>query len=249
MIYIFLLKDKIDCVAQYFTKLRVYKGALCRETKSLSISVYPSNRGIPVQFCLILKFRTSSMSTLLIDNYDSFTYNLYHLLKRSSPKNEKIDIVKNDVVTLADALQYQHIVVSPGPGIPIEAGNLMSIIKGIKGKRPLLGICLGHQALAECFGGRLLQLPHPIHGGAEKIRLFETPLFKNIPQQAMVARYHSWIVDKVSLPSSLKVIAETSTGEVMAIGHRSWPMFGLQFHPESFVTKEGSKMIQNFYQL
>ena len=189
------------------------------------------------------------MRTLLIDNYDSFTYNLFHLLKSSLPQNEIIDIVKNDRITIQDAMSYHHIIVSPGPGIPSEAGNLMSIIKGIAGQRPLLGICLGHQALAECFGASLYQLPHPIHGGVEKIMLHRSALFDGLPQFSNVARYHSWVVNRESLPPSLKVIAEMQTGEVMAISHREWPMYGLQFHPESFVTEYGSRMIQNFYKV
>ena len=189
------------------------------------------------------------MRTLLIDNYDSFTYNLFHLLKKGAPQNESIDIAKNDEITVSDALNYQHIVVSPGPGIPCEAGNLMSIIKGVSGKCSLLGICLGHQALAECFGGSLYQLPRPIHGGVEDIMLYDNALFKDLPRIITVARYHSWIVDKRTLPSSVHVIAEMRSGEIMAIAHKNWPMYGLQFHPESFVTNAGAKMIQNFYQL
>ena len=200
-------------------------------------------------FCLIFIIKIIAMSTLLIDNYDSFTYNLYHLLSDNSPHGEQIDIVKNDKIDVDRALRYDRVVVSPGPGIPSEAGNLMEVMVGIAGKIPMLGICLGHQALAECFGGYLSQLPHPIHGGEEQIRLFESPLFVGIHKYTQVARYHSWIVNRNMLPQDLQVIAETSDGDIMAISHRQWPMYGLQFHPESFVTKEGGQMIENFYNL
>lgn len=189
------------------------------------------------------------MSTLLIDNYDSFTYNLYHLLQDVAGIKEKIDVVYNDAVKVKDALRYDRIVVSPGPGIPKEAGNLMSIIDGIVGKRPFLGICLGHQAMAAYFGGDLYQLSHPLHGIAEDICLMNSRIFRGMNKRIQVARYHSWIVNRASLSSCISVVAETDAREVMAIEHQTYPMIGLQFHPESFVTSEGATIIQNFYRL
>lgn len=189
-----------------------------------------------------------TMCTLIIDNYDSFTYNLFHLLRAAAPENERFEVRKNDAISLSSLLQYRHIVASPGPGLPSEAGFLPKIFPVIEGKVPYLGVCLGHQALAEAYGAKLYQLPHPVHGGTSQVRVNDTsPLFKHLGPETTVARYHSWAVEKESLPRCLEIVSETSDGLVMALQHRHAQLFGVQFHPESFMTPCGLQMLQNFY--
>jgi len=190
------------------------------------------------------------MRTLLIDNYDSFTYNLYHLLREAAPVGEAIDICKNDALAPSLLLGYDRIVASPGPGIPCEAGSLMAAVGEMAGQRPYLGICLGHQALAEVYGGSLLQLPHPAHGETCRVAVRrDCRLFSGVGPTIEVARYHSWVVSRETLPSCMQVTAETDEGLVMALQHRVLPLYGVQFHPESFMTRDGVRIIKNFYSI
>ncbi len=188
------------------------------------------------------------MCTLIIDNYDSFTYNLFHLLQAAAPKNEQFEVLKNDEIPLSSLQKYHRIVASPGPGIPSEAGYLPEIFPIIEGKVPYLGVCLGHQALAEAYGARLYQLPLPIHGGTSQVRINNaSPLFKQLETEVTVARYHSWAVEKASLPCCFEVVSKTDDGMIMALQHQQMPLFGVQFHPESFMTPCGLQILQNFY--
>lgn len=186
------------------------------------------------------------MRIVLIDNYDSFTYNLLHLLRDASGSETDIDIVKNDAVNLSDIAGYDKIVISPGPGIPSEAGCVEDLIRRYSSTHPILGICLGHQAIAQVFGGSLICLPHPVHGGCSKMEVVSHDvLFRGLPDTMMVARYHSWTVDDTSLPSDLEVTARAE-GLVMAVSHRRYDIHGVQFHPESFCTENGVHMVRNF---
>lgn len=187
------------------------------------------------------------MRILLIDNYDSFTHNLYHLLSAAvDDLTVQIDIIKNDRLTPAQAAAYEKIVISPGPGLPCEAGDLMAVIDALHATHPILGICLGHQALAEYFGARLYQLPQPIHGGTSSLHtVAPTPIFRDLPSRFAVARYHSWAIDPAFLPASL-VVTAMADEVIMAFSHVTLPIHGLQFHPESFCTEYGVQMIRNF---
>lgn len=195
-------------------------------------------------------FDSLHMCTLIIDNYDSFTYNLYHLLRSAAPKHEQFEVLKNDEVSIDRLQRYHRIVASPGPGVPSEAGKLLAVFKEIEGHIPYLGVCLGHQALAEAYGAKLYQLDKPIHGGTTKINIdTHSPLFRNLPSTTMVARYHSWAVERYTLPETLNIVADTYDDMIMAIEHKDFPIFGVQFHPESFMTPSGLQIIKNFYAL
>lgn len=186
------------------------------------------------------------MCTLLIDNHDSFTYNLLHLLQQSPHCPKPIRVVTHDVMP-DEVDEVEAVVISPGPGLPEEAGALMAIIAQYHTRCPILGICLGHQALAQFFGAELCQLPHPIHGGVDDLLTTEDPLFEGT-QDVKVARYHSWVVDAQTVPACLRVVATTKEGLVMALRHTSLPIAGFQFHPESFVTTQGVQLVDNFFQ-
>ncbi|MFN4298114.1 MAG: anthranilate synthase component II [Thermaurantimonas sp.] len=181
------------------------------------------------------------MKLLLLDNYDSFTYNLWNYLKMC---NVDVEVVYNDQVDVGKVRHYGGIVLSPGPGIPSEAGALMEVILKWAGKRPILGICLGHQAIAEAFGGRLRRLSMPYHGVAHKIFFKNIPIFKGIEMPTEVGLYHSWAVD--SVPSTIEIVAENSENIPMAIYSERLHLTGLQFHPESIMTTDGLKMIKNW---
>lgn len=190
------------------------------------------------------------MSTLIIDNYDSFTFNLYHLLREAAPQGETLVIEKNDRLTPEEILCHDRVVASPGPGIPSEAGGLLTAIRTADGRLPFLGVCLGHQALAQYFGAELQQLPHPVHGGTEKVSLLNrNTLFDGLKSETTVARYHSWTVSRQGLPDCLQVTAENADGLIMALQHRDQPLYGVQFHPESFMTPDGLQMMKNFYRI
>lgn len=181
---------------------------------------------------------------VVIDNYDSFTYNLVHYLRDLECevmvfRNDNID---QDVLTRCDA-----IVLSPGPGIPSEAGDLMDVIDTYKGQKPILGICLGHQAIAESYGGKISNMKEVFHGMEDRLVVEdrEDPLFEGLPEEFNVAKYHSWIVKK-TLPKELKVIAKDVDGRVMAIRHEKENVVGLQFHPESIITENGKELMKNW---
>lgn len=187
------------------------------------------------------------MKTVIIDNYDSFTYNLSHLVKELGAE---VCVVRNDRFNLDDIDAFDKIILSPGPGIPSEAGLLLDVIRRYAGKKPILGVCLGHQAIGEAFGGTLENLSEVFHGVATPCHIIaEDPLFKGIAPDFEVGRYHSWVVSRENIPDCLEVTAVSDEGQVMALRHRTMEIHGIQFHPESVLTPEGRIIIQNFLAL
>lgn len=186
------------------------------------------------------------MKVLVVDNYDSFTFNLVHLVEKII--NQKVDVVKNDKVDLAGLGQYQRILLSPGPGLPEGAGQLLPVIRQSAGSTPVLGVCLGHQAIALAFGGRLLNLSEVFHGRSTPVSVIdrESLLFRGLPEIIQVGRYHSWVVDPVSLPVELKVTAVDLDGHIMALQHAKHDICSVQFHPESIMTPQGEALIRNW---
>ncbi len=183
---------------------------------------------------------------ILIDNYDSFSYNLYQYVGAINPE---IKVIRNDALTVEeiDALTPTHIILSPGPGQPKDAGICEELIRKLKGKYPILGVCLGHQAICEAFGGKIVHAPKLMHGKTSQVKVdTASRIFNGLKESMEVARYHSLIAEKGSLPVELIVIGETKSGEIMAVEHEKYPIFGLQFHPESVLTKDGMGMIRNF---
>ncbi|MGX9134603.1 anthranilate synthase component II [Rummeliibacillus sp. JY-2-4R] len=183
---------------------------------------------------------------LLIDNYDSFTYNLYQQI---SSLGKEVKVVRNDAVTIEEirAMQPEAIVISPGPGTPKEAGISIDVIKNLYTEFPILGICLGHQSIGEAFGAKIIQAQQIKHGLYSKLQHSKSSLFEKCPDSVSVMRYHSLVIDKNSLPPELIVTATAEDDqEIMAIEHKQYPLFGLQFHPESIGTKDGDLMIQMF---
>ncbi len=183
---------------------------------------------------------------LIIDNYDSFSYNLYQLIGEITPD---IQVARNDKITISEIedLDPKAIVLSPGPGRPSDAGICEELVKTLKGKYPILGVCLGHQAICEAFGGRITYAANLMHGKQSVATLNErSPLFKDLGEKIPVARYHSLAADKDSLPECLDVIATADDGEIMAVSHREYEIYGLQFHPESIMTPVGQKILRNF---
>ncbi len=185
------------------------------------------------------------MPLAIIDNFDSFTFNLIELLARFGVPYE---ILKNDKITARSLRSYDRVIISPGPGTPSEAGNLKEVLHSIASELPILGICLGHQALAENFGGKLIQLAHPLHGvrAIATIHDREDPLFRGLPSQIDVGLYHSWRICPTSLSDELLVTATDNEGNILAIRHRHYPVFGIQFHPESIMTPFGPQILQNW---
>lgn len=184
------------------------------------------------------------MKIVIIDNYDSFTYNLSHLLKELGAE---VDVVRNDKFELKDLEQYDKIVLSPGPGIPSEAGLLLDVIRTYAGRKPILGVCLGHQAIGEVFGASLENLKEVYHGvQTEGTQLGNDYIFEGLPERVMMGRYHSWVVAKDSVPECLEVTAMSDDGEIMAMRHRQYDIHGIQFHPESVLTPEEKTIVGNF---
>lgn len=185
------------------------------------------------------------MKILIFDNYDSFTYNLVHLVKELGFTD--VDVYRNDKIALEDIAKYDKIILSPGPGIPSEAGLLLPLIKKYAGKKPILGVCLGHQAIGEAFGAKLSNLEDVYHGVATKIEVIKPDyLFKGLDNELEVGRYHSWIVDKEGLPGCIEVTAVDSNGQIMALRHKEYDIHGVQFHPESVLTPAGETIVRNF---
>ncbi len=186
---------------------------------------------------------------LLIDNYDSFSYNLYQLIGSLNPE---IQVVRNDAVTVKQIseLHPSALVLSPGPGRPEHAGICIEAVRELAGKLPILGVCLGHQAICCSFGASITYAKKLMHGKQSQTRLdLSCPLFCGCPEVTPAARYHSLLVDEETLPDCLQVIARADDGEVMGIRHREYPIFGLQFHPESIMTPEGPRILKNFLDL
>ena len=184
------------------------------------------------------------MKIVIIDNYDSFTYNLSHLVKELGAE---VDVVRNDQFELADLEPYSKIILSPGPGIPSEAGLLLDVIRTYAGKKPILGVCLGHQAIGEVFGGKLENLSDVFHGVATPCHIIaDDPIFSGIERDITIGRYHSWVVSNENFPDCLEVTAVSDEGQVMALRHKTMNVRGIQFHPESVLTPDGKKMLQNW---
>lgn len=184
------------------------------------------------------------MKIVIIDNYDSFTYNLSHLVKELGAE---VTVYRNDQFELKDLEQFSKIILSPGPGIPSEAGLLLDVIKTYAGKKPILGVCLGHQAIGEAFGGKLENLSDVFHGVATPCHIVnEDPIFSGISKDFTVGRYHSWVVSKDGFPECLEITAESDEGQIMALRHKTMNIRGIQFHPESVLTPDGKKMLQNW---
>ena len=183
---------------------------------------------------------------VVIDNYDSFTYNLVHALSQIT--GSKVDVYRNDRLEFSELEKYSHIVLSPGPGIPDEAGRLKEIISSFAPRKRMLGVCLGHQAIAEVFGGKLINIRKVFHGVSTRIRVLdrEDYLFRNIPSEFEGGRYHSWIVSDDDLPEVLKITARAEDGEIMAMSHIEYDVKGVQFHPESILTKCGTDLLTNW---
>lgn len=183
---------------------------------------------------------------LLIDNYDSFSYNLYQLVGTLNPD---IRVVRNDALSVQDiaALNPDRIIISPGPGRPEDAGNIVQVARELSGKFPILGVCLGHQAICAAFGATVTYASRLMHGKQSDAKLdTDCPLFKGLPEVVPVARYHSLAADPDTLPDCLRVTALTKEGEIMAVQHTEFPTYGVQFHPESILTPDGMRMLANF---
>ena len=184
--------------------------------------------------------------TVLIDNYDSFSYNLYQLLGTIT---QDIMVIRNDAISVEEleALQPNAIILSPGPGRPEDAGICEETVLKLGGKIPILGVCLGHQAICQSYGGTITYARELMHGKQSKTTLdYKCPIFKNCPETVLVARYHSLAVGEDTLPACLQITARTINGEIMAVQHREYEVYGLQFHPESIMTPEGRIILQNF---
>jgi anthranilate synthase component 2 len=184
------------------------------------------------------------MKIVIIDNYDSFTYNLSHLVKELGAE---VTVLRNDQFELKELEQFSKIILSPGPGVPSEAGLLLDVIRTYAGKKPILGVCLGHQAIGEVFGGKLENLSDVFHGVAtEGTQFGNDEIFSGLSNRIMMGRYHSWVVSKTGFPDCLEITAESDEGQIMALKHKTLNIRGIQFHPESVLTPDGRKMIQNW---
>jgi anthranilate synthase component 2 len=187
------------------------------------------------------------MKILLLDNYDSFTYNLLHILKEL---HAEVEVWRNDRIALDEIARFDKILLSPGPGIPAEAGVLLPLVKRYASTKSILGVCLGEQAIAEAFGGRLINLSDVRHGVCSDIRVkIKDPLFEGLAPGFRAGRYHSWIVSEDNLPDCLEVTAVDREGQIMAIRHREYNVRGVQFHPESILTPKGKEIIQNWIKI
>jgi anthranilate synthase component 2 len=185
------------------------------------------------------------MKILVFDNYDSFTYNLVHLVEKIT--HQKVTVVRNDQIALEEVEGYDKIILSPGPGIPSEAGLLLPLIKKYAASKPILGVCLGHQAIGEAFGATLENLSTVYHGVATPINIDNNNyLFTGLDDSIEVGRYHSWVISNKNLPAVLKVTATDENGLIMAIEHESYDVCGVQFHPESVLTPSGEAIIKNW---
>ena len=193
------------------------------------------------------------MKILVFDNYDSFTYNLVHLVEKII--GEKVDVFRNDQIPLENVQTYDKIILSPGPGLPSEAGMLLPLIKQYAASKSILGVCLGHQAIGEVFGGKLTNLTKVYHGVASPVKIIpqnprnvsvNADLFNDIPDGFLAGRYHSWVIDPDGFPKSLEVTATDASGHIMALRHKNYDVLGVQFHPESVLTPFGEQIMRNW---
>jgi anthranilate synthase component 2 len=185
------------------------------------------------------------MKVLVINNYDSFTYNLVQLLEQTALC--EYQVIKNDKIIIDQVKEFDKILLSPGPGLPADAGRMKEVIRFFSASKSILGICLGHQAIAEIFGGKLENLAKPLHGIKEEITIDSSDyLFEGIPQKIYCGLYHSWVTEEKTLPSYLKIIARNKEGLIMGISHTEYDVKGLQFHPESVMTENGTAIMKNW---
>ncbi len=187
---------------------------------------------------------------LLVDNYDSFSFNLVQVMGELVAGREELKVIRNDELTVSEimALEPSHIVLSPGPGKPADAGVCEALIREVlEHPIPLLGVCLGHQAICETLGGKITYAPQLMHGKQSLVKADDTSvIFKGLPKELQVARYHSLVADKNMIPDTLDITATDEKGEIMAVQHKTLPIYGVQFHPESIMTPQGKEMIRNF---
>jgi len=186
------------------------------------------------------------MRILVFDNYDSFTYNLVHLVQKIMPG--KVDVYRNDELPMEKVAEYDKIILSPGPGVPSEAGMLVPLIKEYAASKSILGVCLGHQAIGEAFGGTLVNLSTVFHGVATPINIIkkDAQILKGLPENMAVGRYHSWVISDEAFPEDLEITAKDENGYIMALQHKSYDVQGVQFHPESVLTPDGEKILRNW---
>ena len=189
------------------------------------------------------------MKILVFDNYDSFTYNLVHLVEKII--NGKVTVVRNDEIKLEEIDQYDKIILSPGPGIPVEAGLLLPLIKQYAPTKSIFGVCLGQQAIGEAFGAKLINLKEVYHGISTPVKVTSRSgrIFNQLPDELEVGRYHSWVVDESTLPAELEVTARDEHDYIMALQHKKYDVSGVQFHPESVLTPEGEQILRNWLAL
>lgn len=185
------------------------------------------------------------MMLLLLDNYDSFTYNVYQLI---SDLGRAVEVIRNDQITVAEVEErgYEAIIISPGPGVPSESGITNELINHMKGKVPILGICLGHQAIGEVFGGKVIRAGEVVHGKTSPLKHCGKGIYEGIPQGIKIGRYHSLIVERSTLPDCLEITSELDNGMIMGLKHKVYRVEGMQFHPESILTPDGRTMIENW---
>ena len=196
---------------------------------------------------VITLHKINIMNILLIDNYDSFTYNLSQYLEEEGGEDVEVTVWRNDQFGLDDVERFDKIVLSPGPGIPDEAGFLKAVIRRYAPMKPILGVCLGEQAIGEVFGAEIYNLNTVFHGIQSSVRIVASDyIFDNLSDSIKVGRYHSWVVGKEDFPAELEVTAVSEEGQVMALKHRRYDVHGIQFHPESILTPEGRTIIRNF---
>ena len=184
------------------------------------------------------------MKSVIIDNYDSFTYNLRHIVNELGVD---VDVLRNDAFDIESIAQYDKIILSPGPGIPREAGLMPAVIHRYSGETPILGVCLGHQAIGEAFGAKLINLSEVFHGVQTPVEIIgNDSIFNGLGHEILVGRYHSWVVDANRLPECLEITATSREGLIMALRHKTYDIHGIQFHPESVLTPQGKRIIANF---
>ena len=190
------------------------------------------------------------MQLLLIDNYDSFTYNLLHLVREVCESADRIVVVPNDRISAMEVGDYDRILLSPGPGVPSEAGTLLDVVRTAAGRIPILGVCLGHQAIGEAFGAKLTNLSEVYHGVATPCTQFgNDPIFAGMEKRIEIGRYHSWVVDRSGFPDCLDVTAVSDDGCIMGLCHKNYDIHGIQFHPESVLTPQGKTIVKNWLEM
>jgi anthranilate synthase component 2 len=185
------------------------------------------------------------MKILVLDNYDSFTYNLVYIIRQLG-FGHQLEIYRNDKISINEVDLYDKILLSPGPGVPADAGIMPQLLKQYAAKKSILGVCLGHQAIGEAFGGDLTNLSEVLHGVASEVKVERDLLFDGIPETFKIGRYHSWVIDESSLSPDLEVIARTPDQQIMAVRHKKFQVRGVQFHPESILTENGVQLIKNW---